>query len=189
MNKRKRLVTFLGGVSLAILILLALVVLLPRERGNREAEAFSTSSLKVAPVEGAIAPNFSLPTYRGEEISLKQFLGKKVIVTFWSLSCPSCRMELPQLDKLAGEDGDVVVITVVNATPQALKSYFLGHSYFQGRTPNFLVGMDGNYYVFRVYRVRFTPTNYIIDSKGVIRKVIIGAVSHDYLKALLNSIQ
>jgi len=186
MKNRRQVNLIIGGVLIAILIIAAVFINLPSSSKDKS-KAEASNSLKVAPIEGALAPNFSLPSYNGGTVSLSEFKGKKVIVTFWSLTCPSCRMELPQLDRLAG-NSDVVVIAVVHATPQQLNAYFLQHSYFQGRKPNFIVAMDPNYYTFRMYQIRFTPTNYIIDQRGVIRKIIIGAVSRDYMTALLNSL-
>jgi peroxiredoxin len=44
------------------------------------------------------APNFTLTTTTGENVSLSDYLGKKVIlVDFWATTCAPCMVELPHI--------------------------------------------------------------------------------------------
>ena len=172
----------IGGLILVLVIAAVISLNINPSKDNAKNNSASAKMMSEA-----YAPNFSALTYRGNQISLDQYRGKKIVLTFWALTCPSCKLELPQLDKLA-QTNSAVVITVVAATPGQLREYFKKHSYFNGRDPNFIVALDPNYKLFAMYHVRVTPTTYIIDGRGRIRKVLYGAVSMEYFKAYLNNI-
>lgn len=52
---------------------------------------------------GGKAPEFSIPGMGGEEIELKNYAGKYVLLDFWASWCAPCRGEMPGLVKLYKE--------------------------------------------------------------------------------------
>ena len=56
---------------------------------------------------GSKAPNFTLHSLDGDEVSLSDYKGKKILVNFWATWCPPCKKEMPaiqQFSKEANED-------------------------------------------------------------------------------------
>lgn len=47
-----------------------------------------------------IDPDLVLTTTQGEKLSLRDWLGSPVLVTFWASDCPSCLDEMKQLSEL-----------------------------------------------------------------------------------------
>src|SRR5579872_6194049 len=54
---------------------------------------------------GTPAPNFTLETLDGKDVSLADFHGKAVLVNFWATWCGPCKIETPWLVELQNEYG------------------------------------------------------------------------------------
>ena len=119
----------------------------------------------------ALAPDFTLKTLDGQEITLSQLKGKVVLLDFWATWCGPCRESIPhliQLYKTYRENGFEMI----------------GMSLDKGDTDvvrNFAKSLDIPYpiviapeEVVRNYRVTSIPTTFFIDKEGKIRERITG---------------
>ena len=52
------------------------------------------------------APEVELENFEGEKFLLSAYRSQLVFLTFWASWCPSCRAEMPSLEKLYIELGD-----------------------------------------------------------------------------------
>jgi thiol-disulfide isomerase/thioredoxin len=52
------------------------------------------------------APDFTLPARDGGEVRLSELKGQVVMINFWATWCGPCRLETPQLARLARENRD-----------------------------------------------------------------------------------
>ncbi len=59
------------------------------------------------------APAFYLKSLNGGKVSLSDFKGKPVLITFWATWCTSCKEELPELEKFFVGKKDQVAILLI----------------------------------------------------------------------------
>ncbi len=144
----------------------------------------STSSSSGAPVGiqvGDAAPNFTLTTLNGKQVSLSDFRGKPVMINFWYATCPGCIAETPGIErfyaaqKAAGKD---LVILAVNSVDDPQTAQQFVQQYGMTYTPV----LDDNQRVITLYNLTATPTSYFIDRQGIIRFVRVGPIDEASLQ-------
>lgn len=118
----------------------------------------------------ASAPSFSLQTLHGEKYNFDSDRGKVILLDFWATSCWPCIAELPHVQRLSEEfrNEPITFLAVSTDRDTARVRAFvdsLGYSF------HVLYYTDQ---VMEAYRVSVIPTTFIIDKKGIIRKVNIG---------------
>jgi len=112
---------------------------------------------------GEVAPNFTVKTLEGKQVSLEQFKGKKVVwLTFWATWCPYCKKEIPALKELHKKFGDKVEVLAINIgvndSIAKAKDYKFEHD-----LPYDIIYSNE---ITRQYEIRGTPTQIIIDGQG-----------------------
>ena len=144
----------------------------------------SPEELGLIPVEIA-APDFTLPTMTGTEITLSDLQGMPVLLNFWHKGCPPCLEELHYFDAVAKQYSDritIVAIDIKDSLPQ-IKQFF-GDSEI-----SFIVALGKNTQVASDYAIQYTPTTFFIDSEGIIRYVKVGAfASKEELQASIDEL-
>ncbi len=68
------------------------------------------------------APPFSLQNLDGNQISLGDFKGKPVLITFWATWCDTCKEEMPLLDKFAVGKRDQVAFLLITIDGERKKA-------------------------------------------------------------------
>lgn len=149
-----------GAVILATVSLLGLVIF---------ARAGDMGAAK--PGVGAHAPDFSLPDLNGRLISLDDYEGTPVWVTFWASWCPPCRDEMPDLDRMYGNrtPDRFGYLAVSLGEDSKLVERFMEESGY--RLP-VLVDPAGALAI--DYRVVGLPTHFFIDSEGIVKEIYAG---------------
>ena len=138
-----------------------------------------------APVVGHLAPDFSLNTLSGEEVTLSEFRGRQpVVLNFWATWCPPCRAEIPFFQAASRKyNGQVVVLGVDDGEPRSTVAPFVAEMGMTYRVP-----LDENSVVSRRYRVNSLPSTYFIDRDGVVQKVHIGIINQAVLEAQIEAL-
>ena len=159
------------------------------EKGSEVEETATTSkNLEIGLQEGNKAPNFGLKTLDGQEVKLSDMVGKKVILNFWATWCPPCKAEMPHMQDFYEEQkNNQVTILAVNLTTSEKSSDNIG-SFVKDYGLTFPIVLDSEGQVGQTYQAVTIPTSYIIDTKGVIRKKIVGPMDKEMMTELLQSV-
>lgn len=131
---------------------------------------------------GEIAPDFTLTNLEGQEISLSDFRGKKVVLNFWASWCGPCRKEMPAMQKFyeAYKDKNVEVIAV-NLTHFERKREHVDEFVNEfGLT--FPIPLDVDNEQYETYNVLTIPTTYFLDENGVIKERHLGPMTYEFMK-------
>lgn len=111
---------------------------------------------------GREAPDFTLASAQGGEISLRDFAGRRVLLVFVQPGCGPCHDIVPELNKLAGRDGDLQVLAINHATPPDARAWV------DETSARFPVLVQEDLAVSKRYEVFATPFAFVIDPRGVI---------------------
>jgi peroxiredoxin len=145
---------------------------------------------------GSTAPEFTIPLedgssfqlsdLEGEPITLEALRGKVVWINFWASWCPPCQQETPILRDLAERYGDrgleIVGVSVQETSVDDVAAYAERY-----QLP-YTIGFDTSGHVFRTYKVYALPTQFFLDTNGVIVQVINGPVDEAGAAALIESL-
>ncbi len=144
---------------------------------------FATQGPKEGKIKKFLEPGssyvpFSLPTLKGKRIDTKNLEGKVLFINFWATWCPSCKEEMPSMQwlyerlnkKYPGKFKMLAVSIDSVDVPVVVKMFMLDLKL------NFPVLLDTDGAIKDKYNTTGVPETYIVDQKGKIFKVDIGAV-------------
>jgi cytochrome c biogenesis protein CcmG/thiol:disulfide interchange protein DsbE len=128
---------------------------------------------------------YQLTDLDGRPIRLADLRGKVVWLNFWASWCPPCQQETPILRELDAKYGDrglaIVGISVQETTPTDIEAYADRYEL------DYTIGFDGSGHILRSYRVFALPTQFYINTNGVIELVLNGPVDEAGASALIES--
>jgi thiol-disulfide isomerase/thioredoxin len=144
-------------------IVAALGLLLGGKAADAREHLFDAMGMAKVPAKAA--PNFTLSTVDGQQISLDQYRGKVVFLNFWATWCIPCREEMPALEQLhqTYHSQDLTILSIdLKENADQVKVFFQKH----GLSFPALLDQDGS--VFRDYLVAGMPTTYLIGRDGTL---------------------
>ncbi len=113
---------------------------------------------------GDMAPNFTLTTFDGQEISLEALRGKVVLLNIWASWCVPCKEEADDLEtawRLYRDRGDVLFVGVAYSDMDTKAKAYLKS--YNTTYPN---GPDMGTRIYQLYRATGVPETYVIDRTG-----------------------
>ncbi len=145
----------------------------------------NTTSTRVAPELGFLAPTFMLLNTSREPVALEETAGKFTILNFWATYCAPCRSEMRDLQRLYESQSGSLRILAINLgeTSDAVDTWIdeLGLSYE--------VLLDPRLTVSQLYQVRGVPTTYLLDGNQRIRTIYYGPVTYGQLQSELQRLE
>lgn len=100
----------------------------------------------------------------GKKINLKQLKGQIVVLNFWFVGCPPCKMEMPELNRLVEEyKKDSVVFIGICLDDEASIRELMKTNPF-----NYQI-IDRAKTIAELYGINTYPTNVILDKEGIVQ--------------------
>ena len=139
------------------------------------------------------APEFELTLFNnalhdaGEHLRLSELKGQPVVVNFWFPSCPPCRAEMPDLEKVFQShrtDG----VEFVGVQLLGLDSAQDGQDFITEVGVSFAIGADEDGSIVRAYEIISFPSTFFIDRDLRIVRVWSGPLNEKKLEELVQEI-
>jgi peroxiredoxin len=125
------------------------------------------ASLAWAATVSGPAPNFTLQSNAGGQVSLASLKGKVVMVNFWATWCVPCRQEMPHLEalyeKYNGLGFELLAVNVEKNNAEGARKWL------QETPVTFPVLFDPENQVTKLYKVQTMPSTVIIGRDGTMR--------------------
>lgn len=178
-----------GIVAVSVVaVVLAAWILLPKEADTPASASLQTVDVAaggVAPRVGDAAPDFTATDIHGEPVSLSDFEGDPVWLTFGATWCAACRAEAPDIQAayVAAQDRGAEVIEVyLSEDAEAVQAYTerVGADYVHVPDPRTEIASQ--------YAVVGIPTHYFIDREGNVAAIRVGVLTREQMDAELDAI-
>lgn len=149
------------------------------ERGGKQVQA--TFALGAKPdlmqiikreLEGSPAPAFAPPVLSGPHpAKLDDLRGNVIVLDFWATWCGPCQITMPVLESWQAKYGPkgLRVVGVSNEPLEDINAFLAAHKF------SYTIAHDVDSSITRAFMVAGVPTLVVIDRKGVIRLVHLGA--------------
>jgi peroxiredoxin len=166
MSKKARLVTVIAIIAVAAIVGTAL--------------SGSSCSPSGSTLVSQKAPDFTLPTLAGANVTLSELEGASVVLVFWTTNCQYCNLELHLLeDAMKQSEGEMMVIATNIGQPISEVQRFFGDY-----EPTMTVALDQDREVFQKYSQEDNPQGYVpltcfVDSEGTVKQIKIGAFQNE----------
>ena len=123
---------------------------------------------------GEQAPAWALQNEKGEGVSLSDYKGKVVLLSFWATWCPPCIREIPSLnllqERFSSKDFTVLGVNLDDDGWEAIR-------FLNKKIPlQFPIVWDHQAIVSDLYHVDHLPQSYLISRDGTILKGFSGGI-------------
>ncbi len=121
------------------------------------------------------APDLTLTDLQGASRSLAQYRGQVILINLWATWCAPCKEEMPTLqayyNRHVNEGFIIIAINDGDPTPDVLQ-------FVKDFQITFPVWLDPTYIATeQAFKTLNLPTSFVIDRKGAVRLIWVGAIS------------
>jgi cytochrome c biogenesis protein CcmG/thiol:disulfide interchange protein DsbE len=125
------------------------------------------------------APDFQATTFDGGKLSLADLKGQVVVLNFWATWCGPCKRELPLLEDYYRKQHAAGLVVLAVATEDSLTPLQL-RPLAKILTLQMVKRFKGDY-----GDIKYLPTNFVIDRKGVLRYAETGGFTEESIDEML----
>jgi cytochrome c biogenesis protein CcmG/thiol:disulfide interchange protein DsbE len=172
-------------VSVAVPIAILAGVLVA-QRGD-DAEDVVTPPPGATDVDVAVGeplPDFTLPDLAGVPVTLSQFRGRPLVLTFFASWCHPCEEEMPLLEDAWTEDPDAFGVLAVSYDDLERDS----RAFVERLGVTYPAVLDLDDQVKDAYGVGAIPQTFFVDADGALRDRVFGITSRDALDEPLDAL-
>jgi cytochrome c biogenesis protein CcmG/thiol:disulfide interchange protein DsbE len=146
------------------------------------AVTLSGSGQGAAPEIGGPAQDFTATTVDGKKVSLGEYKGQPVWLTFGASWCAACKAEAPDIEAAYQKhkaEGLVVLFVSISEDSATVKDYTdrIGLTFPQIADPDTRIAS--------AYRVNGIPAHFFIDASGILQVMKTGGLSPEQMDAAL----
>jgi peroxiredoxin len=157
-----------------ILVILPLLVLIGVVVIGSLSESDKPREKQPRPNIGDPARDFTYPDLTGQNVTLSDYFGKKVVlVNIWATWCTECRRELPTVqsmyEKFGGDDFEVLAVSIDAAGAKVIVPFM------QEFGLKFPALQDTSGSIQLLYGTTGVPETFVIDKQGKVAFIEIGA--------------
>jgi peroxiredoxin len=152
-----------------------------QQAAQPSASGFVASGVAV----GQPAPDFTLNTLDGDQVSLTDFRGQPALINFWATWCSPCRLEMPGLVRAyETHKADGFVVLAINMTAQDMSADV--NAFVEEFEMTFPVLLDESGEVADIlHQLRGLPTSIFVDRDGRVARVQIGVMTDAQIDAFV----
>jgi len=143
------------------MILMVSIILLLVNNGTFSSSAYANEVKQ-------LAKDFTLKALSGENLRLEEMRGDVILINFWASWCGPCRQEMPYLDELQTDFGDLG-FTVLGINVEENSRH--AKDFINEVKVNFPVLFDNKQLVSELYNVDSMPMTVMVDRHGYQRLI------------------
>lgn len=153
-------------------------------------EPVADDAISELKVKTPFTPDFTVLDGNGEEVSISEYRGKKVIVNFWASWCPPCIREMPEFQALHNElDEEETILLAINLTDGQRETKTLADNFLAENNLNLNVLYDTVGNAFYEFGVTSIPQTFFLDEEGTVQYSILGMTDKVTLDAVLERME
>lgn len=134
------------------------------------------------------APNFTMTSVDGQEVTLESLEGKPLVLNFWASTCGPCKSEMPEFQSAYEEYGDQIQFVMVNIPDFNGETRERALQLVEQQGYTFPVYFDDNTEAQMAYGVTSIPQTYFINPDGTVEAYASGAIDGSVLERGLQMI-
>jgi thiol-disulfide isomerase/thioredoxin len=170
-NKFKIVWMFLLGLGL---ILVGTAVVLSRPQATKGNSLLTSEYSTIPQVVNYPAPEIKLTDLSSQNVILKDYQNKIVLVNNWATWCPPCKAEMPTLETYYQAHADEGFLIIAIESGESLTEVT---TFVEDYAISFPVWIDQDSIALDAFSNWNLPSSYVIDRNGIIRLTWTGEIS------------